>query len=240
MDDILSVAKEHDLIVVEDAAQAHGASIGGRRIGAHGHAVCWSFYPGKNLGALGDGGAVTTNDDDVADRLRLLRNYGSKRKYEHEIAGTNSRLDELQAALLHVKLQHLETWNARRRNIVARYHARLSPLGFWLQRAGEGVQSSHHLMVTQSLHRDALRDFLDKCGVETLVHYPIPPHMQPAYASFNSTLRPLPETVQLANEVVSLPIGPHLSLDQVDYVCDCIKEAVAREIALPTPARSDA
>ena len=204
---------------IEDAAQAHGARIDGRRVGSQGTA-CWSFYPGKNLGALGDGGAVTTSDDDVARSLRLLRNYGSERKYVHEQAGVNSRLDELQAAVLRVKLRHLDAWNARRASIAARYTEALSGV-VETPFVPSNVEPSWHLYVVRSEDRDGLQQRLADRGVETLIHYPTPPHRQPAFASAVS----LPIAERLAAEVLSLPMGPHLSDADVDAVIAAVRDA---------------
>ena len=208
-----------DALVIEDAAQAHGARIGGRRVGSAGTA-CWSFYPGKNLGALGDGGAVTTSDESLARSLRLLRNYGSERKYVHEQAGVNSRLDELQAAVLRVKLRHLDSWNARRSAIAARYSAALSDV-VETPFVPSNVEPSWHLYVIRSPDRDALAARLEERGVETLIHYPTPPHRQPAFASEVS----LPIAERLAAEVLSLPMGPHLSDADVDAVIAAVRDA---------------
>ena len=183
MDPILAIARKHGLRVLEDGAQAHGARYKGQRLGAHGDAVAWSFYPGKNLGAMGDGGAVTTNDPQLADRLRVLRNYGSRVKYVNEVQGYNSRLDPLQAAILRVKLAHLDEWNARRRAIAARYQRGLAGCGLTLPHVPEWAEPVWHLYVVQHPQRDALQQALTDAGVGTLIHYPIPPHRQQAYAT---------------------------------------------------------
>ena len=182
MDEILAIARKHGLKVLEDGAQAHGARYKGQRLGAHGDAVAWSFYPGKNLGAMGDGGAVTTNDPQLADRLRVLRNYGSRVKYVNEVQGYNSRLDPLQAAILRVKLAHLDEWNERRRAIAARYQSGLAGCGLALPHVPEWAEPVWHLYVVQHPQRDALQQALNDAGVGTLIHYPIPPHRQQAYA----------------------------------------------------------
>lgn len=206
--------------VVEDAAQAHGAALHGTRAGGGGATACWSFYPGKNLGALGDGGAVTTSDDALARTLRLLRNYGSERKYVHEQAGVNSRLDEIQAAVLRVKLRHLDAWNARRASIAARYTAELAG-AVETPYVPSGVEPSWHLYVIRSADRDGLAARLRERGVETLIHYPTPPHRQAAFASEVS----LPIAERLAAEVLSLPMGPHLSDADVDAVIAAVRDA---------------
>lgn len=231
------IAERHGIPLIADAAQAHGASHRGVPVGAYGLASCWSFYPGKNLGALGDGGAITTSDPALADRLRLLRNYGSRVKYEHEIAGVNSRLDEIQAAVLRVKLACLDSWNARRRALAERYGALLSGVGIdgdplGLPALTPALDSVHHLYVVRSRERDELRSRLAELGVETLVHYPVPPHLQPACAGLGVKAGALPITEQLHREVLSLPMGPHLTDEQqlrvVDAVWAATNQAVAR------------
>jgi dTDP-4-amino-4,6-dideoxygalactose transaminase len=212
-----------DALVVEDAAQAHGARLGGVRVGGHGRTACWSFYPGKNLGALGDGGAVTTDDPGLARTLRLLRNYGSERKYVHEQAGVNSRLDEVQAAALRVKLGHLDEWNARRGSIAKRYTADLAG-AVGVPYVRPDAEPSWHLYVIRSDDRDGLARRLAERGVETLVHYPTPPHRQAAFAASYAGVA-LPVADALAAEVLSLPIGPHLSDADVDAVVAAVRDA---------------
>jgi dTDP-4-amino-4,6-dideoxygalactose transaminase len=224
MDAIAAVARDHGLKVLEDAAHAHGACYCGRRAGALGDCGCFSFYPGKNLGCFGDGGAVTTDDDDLADRLRLLRNYGSRRKYHHELAGVNSRLDELQAAFLRVKLPHLDEWNRRRADIAAQYRAALRTVpGVILQTTQDYSESAWHLFVVRHPRRDELQHHLAGAGIGTMVHYPIPPHRSAAYAETAWRGGRLPWADRLAGEVLSLPIGPHLTAAQVDRVCDALR-----------------
>ena len=223
LDPILAIARAHGLRVVEDAAQAHGARYRGRRLGAHGDAVCWSFYPTKNLGALGDAGAVTTDDPELAARIRKLGNYGSARKYVNETRGVNSRLDPLQAAVLAVKLAHLDAWNARRRALAGRYTATLSKLeisgtGLILPRVPGWAEPVWHLYVVRSGDRDGLQRRLDAAGIGTLIHYPIPPHRQGAYADLAIPAGALPIAERLAAEVLSLPIGPHLDAAAIDRV----------------------
>lgn len=226
MDPILEIARKHGLRVLEDAAQAHGARYKGQRIGAHGDAVAWSFYPGKNLGALGDGGAVTTNDPELADRIRVLRNYGSRVKYINEVQGYNSRLDPIQAAVLRVKLKHLDDWNARRSAQARRYLEALANSGLALPRAPQWVDPAWHLFVIRDPQRDALQHRLTEAGIGSLIHYPIPPHRQKAYANTSCAFRKLPRASQMADEVLSLPIGPHLTEDQADTVIAAVCEAV--------------
>lgn len=211
MDAILDIARAHRLRVIEDAAQAHGARYKGRRIGAHGDVACWSFYPGKNLGAMGDAGAVTTDDADLAERIALLRNYGSRQKYVNEEAGVNSRLDPVQAAVLRVKLSVLDDWTERRRAIAACYAEGLAGAGLTLPHVPDWAEPAWHLYVVRSQNRDALQARLQEAGIGTLIHYPIPPHMQQAYAHMGIAHAALPLTRHLAGEVLSLPIGPHLT-----------------------------
>ena len=181
LDPILEIARRHGVRVLEDAAQAHGATYKGLRIGGHGDAVAWSFYPGKNLGAFGDAGAVTSNDLELLDRLRILRNYGSRTKYVNEVQGHNSRLDPLQAAVLRVKLRHLDAWNARRRVIADTYLQELEGTGVVAPIAPQWAGSVWHLFVIRHPARDALQRHLTEAGIGTLIHYPIPPHKQQAY-----------------------------------------------------------
>lgn len=210
LDPILAVAKRRGLAVIEDAAQAHGARYKGKRIGAHGDVVCWSFYPGKNLGAMGDGGAVTTDRADIADRIRVLRNYGSREKYVNEVKGVNSRLDPLQAAILRVKLERLDAWNERRRAIALAYGDALADAGLVLPQVPDWAEPAWHLYVVRSLDRAALQARLEAAGIGSLIHYPIPPHLQGAYAELGYAPDDLPLAQRLAAEVLSLPMGPHL------------------------------
>lgn len=213
---INAIAARHGLRVIEDAAQAHGASIAGRRAGALGDAAAFSFYPGKNLGALGDGGAVTTNDAALAKRIRLLRGYGSQVKYEHEVQGINSRLDELQAAFLRAKLPGLDADNARRRAIAARYCAGLKGAPFVLPEVAADATSVWHLFVIRHPQRERLLAYLHANGVGAAIHYPKPPHQQGAYAG--ERFVPTPLSDQLHREVLSLPISPTLTDAEVDRV----------------------
>ena len=218
LDPILDIARRHNLRVVEDAAQAHGARYKGKRIGAHGDIVCWSFYPGKNLGALGDAGAVTTNDAALAERVTLLRNYGSWQKYVNEEPGVNSRLDPIQAAVLRVKLGVLDDWTERRRAVAAAYAEGLTDAGLILPYVPNWAEPAWHLYVVRSPARDELQARLSEAGVGTLIHYPIPPHMQAAYAELGIAPDALPLARQLASEVLSLPMGPHLSISNAQTV----------------------
>ncbi len=223
MDSINAIAKKHGLKVIEDAAQAHGARYKGRRAGGLGDAAGFSFYPGKNLGAMGDGGAITTNDADLAERLKALRNYGSFVKYAHVMQGFNSRLDPIQAAVLRVKLAYLDQWNARRISVASRYMDLLRDSGVALPSVPDQVQSAFHLFVVRSVRRDALQFALKREGVETLIHYPTPPHLQGAYQELGHSSPAFPVAERLANEVLSLPIGPHMGEGAVDAVAALIR-----------------
>ena len=227
LDPILAIARRHGLRVLEDAAQAHGARYKGRRVGAHGDLVAWSFYPGKNLGAMGDGGALTTNDDALADTLRMLRNYGSRERYVHDVVGFNNRLDPLQAAILGAKLPHLDAWNARRRAIAALYAERLAGTGLSLPQVPDFAEPVWHLFVVRHPRRDALQSALAEAGVASLIHYPIPPHLQKAYAVAQPPRLPIAET--LAREVLSLPMGPQMTLETAGRVADVLVDLLARD-----------
>ena len=217
------IAEKHGLKLLEDAAQAQGASWQGKRAGALGHAAGWSFYPGKNLGALGDAGAVTTDDDAVADALRKLRNYGAQVKYRHEVDGVNSRLDELQAAALRIKLAKLDEWNARRRLVAERYARELAGLPLRLPTVAAGAEAVWHLYVVRTPKREALQAHLHERGVDTVIHYPTPCHRQGAYASLGLGEGALPVAETIAREVLSLPIGPHLTEAQQTRVIDAVR-----------------
>lgn len=223
---ILSISRRYGLRVLEDAAQAHGARCNGKRIGAHGDAVAWSFYPSKNLGALGDGGAITTNNEAIADRIRVLRNYGSRVRYENEVRGFNSRLDPLQAAVLRTKLRHLDAWNDRRRQIASRYMEGLAATGLLMPFVPSWADPVWHLFVVRHSQRDALQHQLAEAGVGTLVHYPIPPHRQQAYADVHYPSSAFPLASAIAGEVLSLPIGPHLAPSMVDEVIAHVRAVV--------------
>ena len=218
MDPLNQIAARHGIKVIEDAAQAHGALYKGRKAGSLGDAAAFSFYPGKNLGAFGDGGAVTTADGELAAKLRSLRNYGSSAKYVHDLIGLNSRLDPLQAAILRVKLRHLDEWNARRLALAERYRRHLAGTDVRLPDISAGFASVFHLFVIRSKKRNLLQDRLQEAGIGTIVHYPIPPHKQRAYSSMRSLQLPIAE--RLAAEVLSLPIGPHLSADAVQEIAE--------------------
>ncbi|UQX05389.1 DegT/DnrJ/EryC1/StrS family aminotransferase [Streptomyces sp. RerS4] len=222
-------AGRYGLALVEDAAQAPGARVDGRRIGSGDSTVAFSLYPGKNLGAVGDGGAVVTSDGELARRIRLLRNYGCEVKYRHEVRGTNSRLDELQAAVLRVKLEVLDEWNARRADVAKRYLAAWDGLpGLTLPRVAPWAAPVWHLFVVRCARREELRRLLEAAGVETLIHYPVPVHRSGAYADAGLPAGAFPLSERLADEVLSLPIGPHLSAGQVERVVTALEEAFTR------------
>lgn len=223
LDPILVIARKHGLRVLEDAAQAHGARYKGQRIGAHGDVVAWSFYPGKNLGALGDGGAVTTNDPYIADRIRVLRNYGSRVKYVNEVRGVNSRLDPIQAAVLRVKVRYLDAWNDRRNHIAHAYLQGLNSTVFGLPHVPEWAHPAWHLFVIRYRERDALQKRLAEAGIATMVHYPIPPYKQLAYAYAAYDQAKYPLATAIADEVLSLPIGPQCSIENVANVIGVLR-----------------
>ena len=225
MGPILEVAREYGLKVIEDAAQAHGVEYGGRKVGSLGDAGCFSFYPTKNLGACGDAGIVVTNDAGVAERLRMLRNYGEQSKYCSRTDGFNSRLDELQAAMLRVKLRHLEEWIRERRQRAALYTELLAaePIALPLEPPGE--RHGYHLYVVRSPHRDALQSHLQSRGIATIVHYPTPVHRQPAYLALGHAGGSFPEAERACAEVLSLPLYPELTEAEVRRVAEAVRSA---------------
>lgn len=222
LDPVLDIGRRYGLRIIEDAAQAHGATYKGRRIGAHGDLVCWSFYPGKNLGALGDAGAITTDDAELAARVALMRNYGSREKYYNEEAGVNSRIDPLQAAILREKLHVLEDWTERRRRLAGFYGEHLNKSGLMLPEVPVWAKPVWHLYVVRSDDRDALQAHLTAAGIGTLIHYPVPPHMQKAYKNLRIAEDDLPVARNLSKEVLSLPMGPHLELSDAERVVEVI------------------
>ena len=227
MDAILAIARRHGLAVVEDACQAHGATYKGRPVGSLGDAAAFSFYPGKNLGALGDGGAVTTSDAEIAERVRLYRNHGQEDKYTHRVIGYCDRLHNLQAALLTVKLRHLQEWNAQRRAAAARYRALLnggSP-GIRVVACRGDVEAVYHLFVVEVERRDQVRAKLGEAGVETGIHYPVPLHRQPAYAHLGYQAGDFPVAERLADRILSLPMFPEVSEEQIAYVVRSLEAA---------------
>ena len=218
---IMALAAQYGLIVIEDNAQAQGALYKGRPTGSLGHAAATSFYPGKNLGALGDGGAVVTRDADIARKVRMLRNYGSEKKYEHQVLGYNSRLDEIQAAILRVKLKHLGDWNTERKVVAARFDALLDGSVVVTPHVPTWADPVWHLYVIRSAQRDALQAHLQAAGIQTVIHYPVPPHQQPCYASdMPNAAFPLAEI--LSREILSLPMYPGLTEAEQQRVADVI------------------
>lgn len=222
MDPINKIAAERGIVVIEDAAQAQGARYKGRRVGSLGHSAGTSFYPGKNLGGLGDGGAVLTSDDSIADKVRQLHNYGSTLKYQHDIAGYNSRLDEMQAAFLRVKLGVLDVWNAKRRNVAEQYTKNLASVDVGLPVTPQWAEAAFHLYVIRSKQRRRLQTHLERCGISTIIHYPIPPHKQACYPTYKANNLPIAST--LANEVLSLPMSSSLDSNEIAQVVATICE----------------
>jgi dTDP-4-amino-4,6-dideoxygalactose transaminase len=237
MDPILEIARRHGLLVIEDSAQGHGAYYKGRRAGALGDAAGFSFYPGKNLGAYGDGGAVTTNDPVIADRLRLLRNLGQRAKYDHQVKGYNHRLDTLQAAVLRVKLPHLDRWNAERRRVAAEYDRLLADLPVITPRVLPGAEAVYHLYVIRVRDREGLQNHLKKAGVATGIHYPVPIHLQAAYRDLGYKRGDFPITETLADEILSLPMYAELDNEAIAYVADAIAAYIDQSMleAAPLP-----
>ena len=223
MDPITEVARRHGLHVLDDAAQAHGARYKGRRVGGLADITAWSFYPGKNLGAFGDAGGVTADDDALVDRVRVLRNYGSRVKYVNEVQGYNSRLDELNAAVLAVKLAALDEWNARRARQAALYAEALGDLPIVLPFVPSWAEPAWHLYVVRVRDRQAVQAELARRGVGIMIHYPIPPHRQQAYAGMGFAANDFPIASRMADEVLSLPIGPHLSHAEQEHVIEALR-----------------
>ncbi len=223
MDPILELARTYKLKVIEDACQAHGAEYKGCRTGSMGDAGCFSFYFTKNLGAYGEGGIITTSDPDIAERCRMLRDHGQNSKYHHSMMGINGRLDEIQAAVLRVKLPHLEDWIEKRRNLAQAYNASLPAL---VEKPQETPWAKHvyHLYVVRTPERDQLRAWLENKGIGAGMHYPIPVHMQEAWREYGGGDFSLPVTEKITKEIISLPIYPEMTNEEVDYICDCIRE----------------
>ena len=240
LDPILAIAEAHDLFVVEDACQAHGARYKGRRVGAIGHVGCFSFYPGKNLGAYGDGGAVVTNSAEIADRVRQMADHGRVDKYRHAIVGRNSRLDGLQAAVLSVKLRHLDRWNAQRYRIAMELTAKLLEGPVVPPIISPDVEPVFHLYVVRTEDRDALQRALGEAGIATGVHYPIPLHLQPAYAAAYQAagigVGSYPIAERYAREILSLPIFPELRYDEIDRICEVIEQTASPSASMEDTA----
>lgn len=228
MDRIASLARAHGLRIIEDTAQAHGAMLGERRAGSIGDVGCFSFYPGKNLGACGDGGAIVTSDEEIGDAIRLHRDFGQRRKYEHLIKGDNCRLDTMQAAILRIKLRHIDRWNAQRRRAANYYDERLVPMG--IRRAPTGAPEGHvhHLYVIEVSQRELARESLGAAGVQTGIHYPTPIHLQPAYAELGLGPGNFPRTEAAAPKLLSLPMFAEISTAQQDVVLAAVQAHVER------------
>jgi dTDP-4-amino-4,6-dideoxygalactose transaminase len=229
MDPIRELAEKHGLVVIEDACQAHGARYKGQRAGSLGHAAAFSFYPGKNLGAFGDGGMVVTNDREIAKRLEMLRNYGQKEKYHHQFRGYNRRLDTLQAAILRVKLKYLEKWNAARRWNAKLYQESLEGTGVVIPMEAAGAESVWHLFVIRTENRDVLRDNLMSRGVSPGIHYPIPIHLQPAYKDLGHKRGDFPITEAHAQRILSLPMYAELTPESIQYVARSIRAVLSED-----------
>lgn len=236
MDRISEIAARYGLLVVEDACQAHGARYKGKRVGSFGSAAAFSFYPGKNLGAYGDGGAVVTSDSAIAERLRRMRNYGQKKKYVHVEKGFNRRLDTLQAAILRVKLRHLDEWNAMRGQHARHYAVLLRDTPLVLPRQGQDEEPVWHLYVVRSPHRDALKGHMESMGVTTGLHYPTPIHLQPAYSDAGYRRGDFPVCERLAREILSLPMHPELTPKMLLRVAEAVISCPSLQRAIPQPA----
>ena len=223
MDPIMEIAEKYGLYVIEDACQAHGAEYKGRKAGSIGYIGCFSFYPVKNLGAYGDAGMVVTNNEELAEKLRMLRNYGSPKKYHHDYTGVNSRLDEIQAAILRVKLRHLDEWNEKRRKIAKLYNELLEDSDVITPIEKEWAKHVYHLYVIRHRERNKLQRHLAENGIQTQIHYPIPVHKQRAYLNLGHTAR-LPVTEKICKEILSLPMHPWLKEEEIEYISEIIKE----------------
>ena len=233
LDSILAIAKHHDLLVIEDAAQAHGACYEGQRVGGFGHAAAFSFYPAKNLGAYGDGGMVVTNDAKIAEKTRQLRNYGQRVKYHHAVMGTNSRLDTIQAAILRVKLRHLDRWNASRREHATDYNRLLAGLPVDRPAVADNVEHVYHLYVIQVSDRDRVQTSLRANEIATGIHYPIPVHLQEACSHLGYQRGDFPVTEAAATRILSLPMYPELTTAQIEYVAEALSHVAAQPPGAP-------
>jgi dTDP-4-amino-4,6-dideoxygalactose transaminase len=226
LDQVLKIATQYDLSIIEDACQAHGAEYKGRKVGSFGDIACFSFYPVKNLGAYGDGGMVTTNESSLAERIKLLRNYGQSRKYYHDVVGINSRLDELQAAMLRVKLLRLDEWNEKRRRLAKLYNELLEHTDVVLPFERTYAKHAYHLFVIRLAERDKCKRLLQEGGIQTQIHYPIPVHKQNAYTEFENA-KDLSITEGICNEILSLPLYPSLTDEEVTYIVGATKDAIS-------------
>ena len=228
MDPILEIARRHGIVVIEDAAQAHGAEYKGKRVGSIGDIGCFSFYPGKNLGACGEGGAVTTNNEHYAKAVRTLRDWGQTRKYHHDLKGFNYRMEGIQGAVLRVKLRHLEGWTEARRAHAATYNEMLTNCMIQTPEAMSYARHVYHVYAVRSLHRKQLEQRLNARGIQTGIHYPIPVHLQPAYADLGYDAGSFPEAKAASQEVLSLPLFPELTLAEQDVVSSTVVSASCR------------
>lgn len=224
MDEITHIGNEFNIKIIEDAAQAHGAKYLGRKVGSLGDAAAFSFYPGKNLGCYGDGGAITTSDKNLADKLRILRNYGSKYKYIHEVKGINSRLDEMQAAFLRVKLQKLDLWNSKRRKVADYYRAKVKNSEITLPSHSKIVEHVWHLYVIRVLGRENLIEEFKRSDIDVLIHYPRPPFLQEAYSNYKLNHEDFKISAAMAGEILSIPISPHIKESECQKICDILNE----------------
>lgn len=222
LEPLIGIARQNGIPIIEDAAQAQGASYFKKKIGSHSDIVCWSFYPGKNLGAMGDAGGITTNSAEYDEKIRILRNYGSLKKYVHTVIGFNCRMDEVQAAVLSIKLRKLDEWNSRRNRLADIYRRHLSSLPILLPFQPDNYQSSWHLYVIRTPLRDKLHEYLVANGCDVLIHYPTPPHKQDCYKKTFIDAK-FPITEKISNEVLSLPISPHHDEGDIEYVCKVIE-----------------
>ena len=227
LDPILEIARRHGLVVIEDAAQAHGAEYKGQRVGSIGDLGCFSFYPGKNLGACGEGGFVLTNDEEHAKKIRMLRDWGQSRKYHHDLKGFNYRMDGIQGAALRVKLRHLDSWTEARRAHAAQYSRLLSAAGVTVPVESHDVRHVYHVYAIRSPRRDAIQAGLQAREIQTGIHYPIPVHLQTAYREFGQGSGQLPVTEKACTELLSLPMFPELTQEQVERVCDAVRQEIA-------------
>ncbi|MBU0580469.1 MAG: DegT/DnrJ/EryC1/StrS family aminotransferase [Candidatus Margulisbacteria bacterium] len=221
MDQIMDIAKKNKIFVIEDACQAHGAEYKGKKVGTIGDVSCFSFYPAKNLGAYGDGGAVATNNPEIAEKISKLRNYGQSEKYYSDFLGYNSRLDEIQAAILRIKLSHLDEWNKKRNENVRLYNKFLKNSSLILPEETDDILCAYHLYVIRNPRRDSLQKYLQENDIITLIHYPVPVHMQKSYSDYNNNL---PITEKISQEILSLPLHPFLEEEDIQTVCEKIKE----------------
>ena len=224
MDPIMEIAEKHGLYIIEDACQAHGAEYKGRKVGSMGDIGCFSFYPTKNLGAYGDAGAIVTNDDELAEKLKILRNYGSSKKYYHDFIGVNSRLDEIQAAVLRIKLRHLDEWNKKRRKIAKMYNKFLEDSRVITPIEKKWAKHVYHLYVIRHKDRDKLQQYLSENGIKTQIHYPVPVHLQKAYLDLGIRAK-LSVTERIRKEILSLPMFPHLTDTEIEKITMVIKNA---------------